>query len=394
MELLSMNDLDLNNKVVIIREDLNVPLKDGVVTNSSRIDSALTTIRLALTKGAKVAIISHLGRPKEGEYNPEYSLSPVAKILQEKLGMQVRLIHDWLNGFNIEKGELVLLENIRFCVGEKSNSDELSKKIASFADVYVMDAFATAHRQHASTYGALKYAKEVCAGPLLIDEIKALQKGLNNPKKPVVAIVGGSKISTKIDILTKLISKVDQLIVGGGIANTFIAASGLNIGKSLYEESHLGTARKLLQEAQDKGSVIPMPVDVVVAKEISNDAKVHVKPIHNIDSNDLILDIGPDTAKMLCKYLDNARTIIWNGPLGVFEYNAFAEGTKKIANTIADSSAYSLAGGGDTIAAIDKFGIANKISYISTGGGAFLDFIQGDSFAVLDLLANSAAEKA
>ena len=386
MELISMNDLDLNNKTVIIREDLNVPIQDGRVTNESRINSALTSIKLALSKGAKVAIISHLGRPKEGEYNPEYSLAPVAEILKKKLKMPVRLIHNWLDGFEIKSKEIVILENIRFFEGEKSNSEALSKKIASFADVYVMDAFATAHRKHASTYGALKYAKEVCAGPLFLSEINSLQKGLTNPKKPVVAIVGGSKISTKIEILSKLVSKVDQLIVGGGIANTFIAASGLNIGNSLYEENQLGIARKLMQEAQDKGSIIPMPVDVVVAKEISNDTQVLVKPVHNIENGDLILDIGPDTAKMLCKYIDEANTIIWNGPLGVFEYEAFAEGTKKIANAIANSKAYSLAGGGDTIAAIDKFGIADKISYISTGGGAFLDFIQDGKFAVLDLL--------
>tara|TARA_R110000868_G_scaffold91080_3_gene252660 strand:- start:3159 stop:4352 length:1194 start_codon:yes stop_codon:yes gene_type:complete len=391
MELLSMKDLDLNNKIVIIREDLNVPIKNGKVTNTNRIDSALITIKLALSKGAKVAIISHLGRPKEGEYNPEYSLAPIADILKEKLNIPVQFVQNWLEGFDINAGELFLLENIRFCVGEKSNADELSKKIASLADVYVMDAFATAHRQHASTYGALKYAKqdgkEVCAGPLFLAEINALQKGLANPKKPIVAIVGGSKISTKIDILTKLITKVDQLIVGGGIANTFIAASGLNIGNSLYEESYLGTARKLLKDAQDKGSIIPMPVDVVVAKEISDDAKTCIKSVNNVENGDLILDIGPDTAKMLCKYISKANTIIWNGPLGVFEHASFAEGTKKIANAIANSSAYSLAGGGDTIAAIDKFNIADKISYISTGGGAFLDFIQSDTFAVLELLA-------
>jgi len=393
MELIGLQDLDLNNKVVLIREDLNVPLENGKITNTNRIDASLTTIKLALSKGAKVAVLSHLGNPKEGEYDPEYSLTPIVDDLKNKLNIPVRLIHDWINGFKINDGELVVLENVRFLAGEKENSDELSRKIASLGDVYVMDAFATAHRKHASTYGALQYAKEVCAGPLFLSEINALQKGLKNPEKPVVAIVGGSKISTKIDIITKLVSKVDQLIVGGGIANTFIAAAGLNVGNSLYEESQLGIARRLMQEAQDKGSIIPMPVDVVVAKSLSHDARVQVKSIQNVENGDLILDIGPDTAKMLCKYINKAKTIIWNGPVGVFEYDVFAEGTKKIANAIADSDAYSLAGGGDTIAAIDKFNIADKISYISTGGGAFLEFIQENTFPVIELLSSNKLEK-
>lgn len=389
MAILAMHDVSLKNKTVVIREDLNVPLKDGRVANDKRIMAALPTIEYALNQEAQVILISHLGRPKEGEYSEEFSLKPVADTLSKRLQRKVVLVQDWEDDFdpkNYNKEDVLLLENIRFCKGETSNSDELSKKIAMFTDVYVMDAFACSHRKHASTYGVMPYAKVACAGPLLLAEFDALEKALQNPKRPLVAIVGGAKVSTKLSVLLNLAKKVDKLIVGGGIANTFIAASGLSIGASLYESSQLTIARTLLDEMNARGISISMPVDVVVAKELSKDADYEIKPINRVEKDDMILDMGPDTNKLLAKDLEGAQTIIWNGPIGVFEIEQFAQGTKSIATSVANSEAFSIAGGGDTLAAIDQFDVADGISYISTGGGAFLEFVEGKKLPGLEML--------
>lgn len=383
MAILAMHEVALKNKTVVIREDFNVPLAEGRVSSDKRIMATVPTIKYALEQGAQVILVSHLGRPKEGEYQPDFSLQPVAVALSNRLQNKVHLIKDWENNFNPEdyaKSEVLLLENIRFCKGEKENDQTLAKKLASFAEVFVMDAFACSHRKHASTYGVMEFAEVVCAGPLLLKELNALEKALQNPQRPLVAIVGGAKVSTKLSVLLNLSKKVDKLIVGGGIANTFIAASGLSIGASLYEEAQLTIARTLLDEMHARGISIAMPVDVVVAKELSKDAKAQIKSIHRVDKDDMILDMGPDTNKLLAKDLEGARTIIWNGPMGVFEYDQFAEGTKSIANNVAASDAFSIAGGGDTLAAIDKFEVADKISYISTGGGAFLEFVEGKNY--------------
>lgn len=372
MTVLNMTDLDLTNQRVLIREDLNVPVKNGVVHSDARIVAALPTIRLALEKGAAVMLCSHLGRPEEGQFSEDNSLAPVATYLSEALGREVPLLRDYLDGVEIAPGEIVLLENVRFNSGEKNNSDELAKKYAALCDVFVMDAFGTAHRAQGSTHGVAKYAKVACAGPLLAAELAALGKALRAPAKPMAAIVAGSKVSTKLDVLTSLADVCDQLIVGGGIANTFLAAAGFPVGKSLYEAELLDTAKAIAEKVS-----VPLPVDVVVAKAFAADAEATVKAVADVAEDDMILDIGPETAQQFAELLKNSKTILWNGPVGVFEFDQFANGTKVLAEAIADSPAFSIAGGGDTLAAIDKYNVAEKISYISTGGGAFLEFVEG-----------------
>lgn len=382
----TLKDLDLNNKRVMIREDFNVPIENGKITNDRRIQAALPTIQYALQRNAKVILLSHLDRPEEGKYDPNLSLQLVAERLSKLLNKPVKFLKNWLDGIEINAGEIVLCENVRFNVGEKKNSPELAKKMAALCDIFVMDAFGTAHRAEASTTGVAEYAPIACAGPLLISELEALNKALKDPKKPLLAIVGGSKVSTKLQVLENLIHKVDQLIVGGGIANTFIAANGFNVGKSLYEPDLIPKAKELMQIAQQRGATIPIAKDVVVAKEFSKDAKAEIKLVNDIVADDMILDIGPNSIMELKMIIPAAKTIIWNGPVGVFEFEQFAKGTEAIAKTIANSDAFSLAGGGDTIAAIDKFNIADKISYISTGGGAFLEFIEGKKLPAIDVL--------
>ena len=386
MSVIAMTDLDLSNKRVLIREDLNVPVKNGKVTSDARLKAALPSIQQALKAGAKVMVMSHLGRPTEGEYDEEFSLQPVVDYLQEVLDCPVRLCKDYLDGIELKAGELVVFENVRFNVGEKKNNDELAKKLASLCDVYVMDAFGTAHRAQASTHGVAKYAPVACAGPLLAGELEALGKALENPKRPLVAIVGGSKVSTKLTVLESLSGVVDQLIVGGGIANTFVAAAGHNVGKSLYEADLTDEANRLMAQAKAKGGDIPLPVDVVTGKEFSAEAKAETKAVNAVADDDMIFDIGPDTAEQLASMLKNAGTIVWNGPVGVFEFEQFGHGTKTMAEAIAQSDAFSIAGGGDTLAAIDQYAIADKISYISTGGGAFLEFLEGKTLPAVAIL--------
>ena len=386
MSVIAMTDLDLSNKRVLIREDLNVPVKNGKVTSDARLKAALPSIQQALKAGAKVMVMSHLGRPTEGEYDEEFSLQPVVDYLQDMLDCPVRLCKDYLDGIELKAGELVVFENVRFNVGEKKNNDELAKKLASLCDVYVMDAFGTAHRAQASTHGVAKYAPVACAGPLLAGELEALGKALENPKRPLVAIVGGSKVSTKLTVLESLSGVVDQLIVGGGIANTFVAAAGHNVGKSLYEADLTDEANRLMAQAKAKGGDIPLPVDVVTGKEFSAEAKAETKAVNAVADDDMIFDIGPDTAEQLASMLKNAGTIVWNGPVGVFEFEQFGHGTKTIAEAIAQSDAFSIAGGGDTLAAIDQYAIADKISYISTGGGAFLEFLEGKTLPAVAIL--------
>jgi len=386
MSVIAMTDLDLSNKRVLIREDLNVPVKNGKVTSDARLKAALPSIQQALKAGAKVMVMSHLGRPTEGEYDEEFSLQPVVDYLQDMLDCPVRLCKDYLDGIELKAGELVVFENVRFNVGEKKNNDELAKKLASLCDVYVMDAFGTAHRAQASTHGVAKYAPIACAGPLLAGELDALGKALENPKRPLVAIVGGSKVSTKLTVLESLSGVVDQLIVGGGIANTFVAAAGHNVGKSLYEADLTDEANRLMAQAKAKGGDIPLPVDVVTGKEFSAEAKAETKAVNAVADDDMIFDIGPDTAEQLASMLKNAGTIVWNGPVGVFEFEQFGHGTKTIAEAIAQSDAFSIAGGGDTLAAIDQYAIADKISYISTGGGAFLEFLEGKTLPAVAIL--------
>lgn len=381
MTVLKMTDLDLAGKRVLIREDLNVPVKDGKVTSDARIVASLPTIRLALEKGAAVLVCSHLGRPEEGVFSEENSLAPVAAYLSEALGRDVPLVRDYLDGVDVKAGEVVLLENVRFNAGEKKNTDELSKKYAALCDVYVMDAFGTAHRAQASTHGAGAHAKVACAGPLLAAELEALGKALDKPAKPMAAIVAGSKVSTKLDVLNSLSEICDQLIVGGGIANTFLAAAGLPVGKSLYEPDLVDTAKAIAAKVS-----VPLPVDVVVAKAFAADAEATVKAVADVAEDDMILDIGPQTAANFAELLKNAKTVLWNGPVGVFEFDQFAGGTKVLAEAIAASDAFSIAGGGDTLAAIDKFGVADKISYISTGGGAFLEFVEGKVLPAVEML--------
>ena len=377
MKVLNMSELDLSGKRVLIREDLNVPVKDGVVTSDARIRAALPTIRLAMEKGARVMLMSHMGRPEEGKYDAELSLAPVAVRLSELLGKSVPLVQDWLNGVTVEPGHVVLCENVRFNKGEKKDSAELAKRMAAICDVFVMDAFGTAHRAEASTHGVARFAAVACAGPLLVGELTALELALEKPKRPLVAIVAGSKVSTKLTILEALLEKVDRLIVGGGIANTFLAASGVGVGKSLCEREMLDTCRRLMARARERGADIPLPTDVVVATEFAATAHADVRSIHDVRPEELILDIGPDTADRLAALIAAAGTVIWNGPVGVFEFDQFGEGTRVIAGAIASSNAFSLAGGGDTLAAIEKYGVEEGISYISTGGGAFLEFVEG-----------------
>jgi phosphoglycerate kinase len=391
MKVLKMADLDLAGKRVLIREDLNVPVEAGKVTSDARIRAALPTLELALKKGAKVFICSHLGRPEEGVYAEEFSLAPVAQRLSDLLGKRVPLVKDWLGGVDCAPGEAVLLENVRFNKGEKKDKEDLAKQMAALCEVYVMDAFGTAHRAEASTHGVGKFAKVACAGPLLVGELEALERALAKPARPLAAIVAGSKVSTKLTVLESLLAKVDQLIVGGGIANTFLAAVGLPVGKSLHEPDMIDIAKKLLASAQARGAEIPLPTDVVVGSEFAPTAKATARKVADVKPDELILDIGPETANRLSALLQNAGTILWNGPVGVFEFDQFAQGTRALANAIADSPAFSLAGGGDTLAAIEKYGVGDRISYISTGGGAFLEFVEGKTLPAVAMLEARAA---
>jgi phosphoglycerate kinase len=397
MAFVRMSDLDLSGKRVLIREDLNVPIEDGpagdrVLTSAQRLDAALPTIRAARDAGAAVLVISHLGRPKEGEFDEGQSLRPVAEWLSQKLGAEVRLERDYLDGVDVESGEVVLLENCRMNVGEKKDDDTLAKKYAALCDVFVMDAFGTAHRAQASTHGVAKFAKVACAGPLLAAELHALGRALEHPARPLLAIIAGSKVSTKLELLQNLVQRVDQMIVGGGIANTFIAASGHGIGKSLSEPELVEAARKVLAAAAGRGADVPIPTDVVVAPEFAADAEATVKPVDRVTADEMILDIGPDTAARYAELVKKAGTVIWNGPVGVFEFDAFGKGTETLAHAIADSDAFSIAGGGDTLAAVDKYGVADRISYISTGGGAFLEFVEGKKLPAVAMLEQRARD--
>ncbi len=392
VRVLRMTDVDLRGQRVLIREDLNVPVKNGAVTSDARIRASLPTMKAAQQAGARVLLMSHLGRPEEGVYAEEFSLAPVAARISELLGLKVRFERDWLNGVACEPGEIVLLENVRFNKGEKKNKDELARQMAALCDVYVMDAFATAHRAEASTHGVAKFAPVACAGPLLTGELEALEKALGSPKRPLVAIVGGSKVSTKLTVLENLLGKVDRLIVGGGIANTFLAAAGHPIGKSLHEAEMIDIARGLLERSKSSGVEIPLPTDVVVAKEFSASAEADVKPVSSVAPDEMILDIGPDTADRFAGALKGAGTIVWNGPVGVFEFDQFGEGTRVIAQAVARSPAFSIAGGGDTIAAIEKYGVGEDISYISTAGGAFLEFLEGKKLPAVEMLETRAAK--
>lgn len=381
-----MDDLNLKGLRVLIREDLNVPLKDGKITSDARLQAALPTLKKALAQGAKVMVMSHLGRPEEGQFDPAYSMAPIADYLAEHLSFPVRLVADYLDGVDVAEGELVVFENVRFNSGEKKNEPSLAKKLAALCDVFVMDAFGTAHRAQASTYGVAQYAPIACAGPLLTAELEALGKVFENPQRPLVAIVGGSKVSTKLMVLNSLVRKVDQLIVGGGIANTFIAAAGYGVGQSLYEEDLVREAQRLSDSAKTRGAKIPVPTDVVVGDKFADDAQATIKAVNAISETDMVFDIGPETAERLAQLLKDAGTIIWNGPVGVFEFDQFGQGTEQLARAIAESKAFSVAGGGDTIAAIDKYGIADQISYISTGGGAFLEFLEGKTLPAVAIL--------
>jgi phosphoglycerate kinase len=391
VRVLRMTDLDLKGKRVLIREDLNVPIHGGKVTSDARIRASLPTIQAAHKAGARVIVMSHLGRPEEGVPAAEFSLEPVAARLSELLGIKVRFQRDWLGGVACEPGEIVVVENVRFNKGEKKNKDDLAKQMAALCDVYVMDAFATAHRAEASTHGVGKFAPVACAGILLVNELEALEKALGSPKRPLIAIVGGSKVSTKLTVLEHLVGKVDRLIVGGGIANTFLAAAGSPIGKSLHEPDMIDIARGLLERSRTSGVEIPLPTDVVVAKEFSATAEADVKPVAQVAADEMILDIGPDTAEKFAGLLKGAGTVVWNGPVGVFEFDQFGEGTRVLAQAVARSSAFSIAGGGDTIAAIEKYGVGQDISYISTAGGAFLEFLEGKVLPAVEMLEQRAA---
>jgi phosphoglycerate kinase len=386
MPLLNLNDLDLKNKRVLIRVDFNVPVQNGKISSDARIRAELPTIELALKKGAAVILVSHLGRPTEGQFSAEDSLAPIAAHLSQLLNRPVSLAENWIDGVNIQPGELVLCENVRFLVGENKNDADLAKKMAALCDIFVMDAFATAHRAQASTFGIAKYAPIACAGPLLQAELSALGKALALPAHPLVALVGGSKVSTKLSILESLSDQVDQLIVGGGIANTFLAAAGFNVGASLHEPDLVPVARTILTKLKNEGKACPLPIDVVVAKTFSADAQGTVKKVSDVANDEMILDIGPQSAAQLADILQQAKTIIWNGPVGVFEFKAFSQGTATIAHAIAKSPAFSLAGGGDTIAAIETFGVSQDISYISTAGGAFLEFLEGKPLPAVTIL--------
>jgi len=386
MSVVRMSDLDLAGKRVLIREDLNVPIDAGRITSETRILAALPTLKLALDKGAAVMVMSHLGRPKEGQWSAEDSLAPVARRLGELLGRDVPLVRDWLDGVDVAPGQLVLLENCRMNVGEGKDDEALSKKYAALCDVYVMDAFGTAHRAQASTHGAIRFAKVAAGGPLLMAELDALANALEHPARPLLAIVAGSKVSTKLTLLETLVGKVDQLIVGGGIANTFIAAAGHAVGTSLVELDLVDTAKKIIAAAKARGADVPVPTDVVVAPEFKADAPASVKKVEDVAAGDMILDIGPQTARHYAELIARAGTVVWNGPVGVFEFDAFGKGTETLARAIAASDAFSIAGGGDTLAAIEKYGVADRVSYISTGGGAFLEFLEGQELPAVAAL--------
>jgi len=386
MTIIRMTDLDLTGKRVLIRQDLNVPIDNGRITSEQRITASVPTLKLALEKGAAVMVTSHLGRPKEGQWSEADSLAPVAARLSELLGVDVPLVKDWVDGVEVKPGQVVLLENCRMNVGEGKDDEALAKKYAALCDVFVMDAFGTAHRAQASTHGVIRFAPVAAGGPLLMAELDALAKALDNPARPLLAIVAGSKVSTKLELLTNLVGKVDQLIVGGGIANTFIAAAGYNVGKSLYEADLLETAKKIAADAQARGAQIPLPVDVVVAPVFAADAPATVKPVDQVGAEDMILDIGPQTAAQYAGLIKSAGTVVWNGPVGVFEFDAFGKGTETLARAIAESKAFSIAGGGDTLAAVDKYGIEKDVSYISTGGGAFLEFLEGKTLPAVAAL--------
>jgi len=387
MKVKLMTDLDLRGRRVLIREDLNVPLKEGRITSAARLKAAAPTIRYALDNGAQVIVMSHLGRPVEGEFNSEFSLAPIANYLGKLLDQKVHLIKDWSDGSIVSNHRLVMLENVRFNIGEKSNSDSLARAYAELCDIFVMDAFGTAHRAQASTHGVAKYAPSVCAGPLLANELDALEQALANPTAPVAAIVGGSKVSTKLMVLESLADKVDQLIVGGGIANTFLAAAGKPVGKSLFEADLIPAAQALMSKVN-----IPIPTDVIVGKEFSETAEAVIKLVDDVEEDDMIFDIGPESAKKLAEMITTMGTIIWNGPVGVFEFTQFSQGTEILARAIANSDAFSIAGGGDTLAAVDKYNIADQVSYISTGGGAFLEYVEGKQLPAVAILQNRAEQ--
>ncbi|MBN5035864.1 phosphoglycerate kinase [Stenotrophomonas maltophilia] len=386
MSIVRMTDLDLSGKRVLIRQDLNVPIENGRITSEQRITASLPTLKRALEQGAAVMVTSHLGRPKEGVWSEADSLAPVAQRLSELLGREVPLVRDWVDGVDVQPGQLVLLENCRMNVGEGKDDEALSKKYAALCDVFVMDAFGTAHRAQASTHGVIRFAPVAAGGPLLMAELDALAQALDAPAKPLLAIVAGSKVSTKLELLANLVGKVDQLIVGGGIANTFIAAAGYKVGKSLYEPDLLDTAKKIVADAKARGADIPLPVDVVTAKQFMPDALAEVKAVDAVAEDDLILDIGPQTAAQYAQLIGKAGTVVWNGPVGVFEFEAFSKGTEALARAVASSPAFSIAGGGDTLAAVDKFDIAGQVSYISTGGGAFLEFLEGKTLPAVAAL--------
>jgi len=386
MDVVRMEDLDLAGKRVLLREDLNVPVEDGRVSSDARIRAALPTLRLALEKGAAVMVMSHLGRPVEGEFDVRYSLAPVAEHLAGLLGQPVRLARDWLDGVQVGRGEVVLCENVRFNAGEKKDDEALAKRMAALCDVFVMDAFGTAHRAQASTHGVARFAPVACAGPLLAAELEALGKALHAPARPLVAIVGGSKVSTKLTVLETLLERVDQLIVGGGIANNFIAAAGHAVGKSLYEADLLDETRRLVDKASERGAAIPLPSDVVVAGGLESHHQAAVRPVDEVGAEEMILDVGPATAAAYAQILARAGTIVWNGPVGVFEDPRFAGGTRALAEAVAASPAFSIAGGGDTLAALDAFGLSERVSYISTGGGAFLEFLEGRTLPAVAML--------
>ncbi|NIP19066.1 MAG: phosphoglycerate kinase [Xanthomonadales bacterium] len=392
MSFLRMEDLDLEAKRVLIREDFNVPVDAGTVTSDKRIVAALPTVRLALEKGAAVILMSHLGRPVEGEFDPKFSMKPVAECLSGHLGIEVRLQPDWLDGMDVEPGQVVLVENVRFNPGEKKNDEALAKRMAALCDIFVMDAFGTAHRAQASTEGVGHFAPVACAGPLLAGELRALSKALDHPERPMLAIVGGAKVSTKLTVLEALLDRTDQLIVGGGIANTFVAATGHEVGQSLYEPDLIGEAQKLIRLAHQKGGEIPIPKDLKVAKEFSPDAPSFVRRLDEVQPDEKILDIGPLTAMDYADMIWNAGTVLWNGPVGVFEFPNFAAGTRSVAEAIGKSRAFSIAGGGDTLAAIDQFDVAGGVSYISTGGGAFLEYVEGKTLPAVAMLERRAAE--
>ena len=386
MGVVRMEDLDLANRRVLVREDLNVPVENGRVSSDARIRASLPTIRLALEKGAAVMLMSHLGRPKEGEFDPQYSLQPVAGRLAELLGRPVRLERDWLDGVEVAPGEIVLCENVRFNPGEKKDDEALAKRMAALCDVFVMDAFGTSHRAQASTHGVARFAPVACAGPLLAAELEALGKALHAPARPLVAIVGGSKVSTKLTVLDTLLDRVDQLIVGGGIANNFIAAAGQGVGKSLYEPDLLDETRKLVAKANARGATIPLPSDVVVAGGLESHHQAVARPVTEVAAEEMILDVGPDTAAAYAQIVRRAGTVVWNGPVGVFEDERFAAGTRALAEAVAASDAFSIVGGGDTLAALDAFGLTDKVSYVSTGGGAFLEFLEGRELPAVAML--------